>query len=189
MSERLVHHSIELFFDDALEEALVASMRRLADAGLPAPLIDWGMRPHVTLALFEHPGDGLCPSVEEFAAQNPSWPVGFNCVGTFGGDEAAVFFVPTVNRTLLDFHARFHAECAAHIEGSNAYYQPGRWMPHCTQSIRITPEQVAETVRVCRDAPLPLVGRYETIGHHVTEIDPAVGVLETSYPYEMSLSG
>ncbi|MHC4955575.1 MAG: 2'-5' RNA ligase family protein [Planctomycetota bacterium] len=189
MSQRIVHHSIELFFDEALEAAVVANMQRLADAKLPAPLLEWGMRPHITLGLFEQPGDGLRAAVEELGASTPAWPARLDAVGTFAGDEGVVFFFPAVTQTLLEVHARFHATCGPHFAGSRSHYAPGGWMPHCTQSIRLTPEQLAQTVRVCRDAPLPLDGRFERLGYHVTEIDPSVPTVETRYPWSVSLSG
>ncbi|MEM8885840.1 MAG: hypothetical protein AAGD14_17380, partial [Planctomycetota bacterium] len=61
----------------------------------------------------------------------------------------------------------------AYFDELDAHYLPGRWMPHCTQSVGLDPDQLADVVAVCRRAPLPLAGRLTRVAIHDVYLDPS----------------
>ena len=45
-------YAIELYYDEKTEEQLYSLAKRVADAGLSTKFMEWGTRPHLTLACF-----------------------------------------------------------------------------------------------------------------------------------------
>lgn len=56
--EQVRKTAVELLFDPGLEASLDRLLHAIADAGLPSPLLGWGVRPHVSLLLGSDAGEG-----------------------------------------------------------------------------------------------------------------------------------
>ena len=91
-----------------------------------------------------------------FAA--PATPFLLSSAGTFPGDEGAAFLAPVVKAALLELHRRWHAA----FPGSNGYYLPGRWVPHCTVGVLLERPALGEALEIARRA-LPIRGRFSEL--------------------------
>jgi len=167
--------AVELYFDPATEEAVKGLLRDLKAANLPSPLLDQGVRPHVSLVVAETVDDALKASIQGLAEGMPPILLALTSVGAFPGEEGAVFLAPASRARLLELHHNVHELCATHVEERNPRYVPGSWVPHCTLSTGLSPKQAAQAVYVMLKAPLPIEGRFTEIGLH----DAATG----EYPY------
>jgi 2'-5' RNA ligase len=68
-------------------------------------------------------------------------------VGQFIGRVLWLGVTPT--RELLDHHRAVHDRLAAHGIEVWEHYQPGRWVPHCTISMRVPNPLVGAAIRRC----------------------------------------
>ncbi|KKK06867.1 2'-5' RNA ligase family protein [Micromonospora sp. HK10] len=129
---------------DALEAEGVQSMRSL---------LEQRHRPHVSLAVAprfdpERVAEALAGTVVAAPLR-----LEFQHAGQFVG--RVLWLGPAVTTELLAHHARVHHRLArAGIELAE-HYQPGRWVPHCTLSMRVPNALMAAAVRRCLEM-LPL---------------------------------
>ncbi|MGQ0613748.1 MAG: 2'-5' RNA ligase family protein [Planctomycetaceae bacterium] len=183
--------AIELYFDGGTERRFLALLRELATAGVPSLLLDCGMRPHLSLFVCDGVAPGLDNALREFAKGVEPLPARFDHVGSFHGDEGTLFAAPVVTPALLDLHRRGHALLAPHCSGLDAHSMPGRWVPHCTQSMFLTAPQVALGLEICRRR-LPIEGTLALVGLHRVPFDPrsrpaALPPAADCYPFTHSL--
>ena len=157
-------YAVELLLDPLAAEAVRALWERLAAAGIPAPLKDMGVAPHITLAAYEElDPEAVQDAFRSFACEETPEPVTLTSVGTFPGDEGVVYLAPVVTRGLLALHAGFHERFADHVEAAYPHYLPGAWVPHVTLGLHLTPPQLAEAIALARTADLPITGRLDRL--------------------------
>lgn len=164
--------AIELLFDDEMESQLMALLGEIRSAGLPSPLLDWKMRPHVSLMLGTDVSAALEHAVEKFAARTSPIPILLDSICAFPGGKGVVYLGPVVNRALLSLHAEANTAMASAFGELDPLYAPDRWMPHCTVAVGLDEAQVHGAMDVCARAPLPYAGRITGIGIHDVTIDP-----------------
>jgi hypothetical protein len=159
--------SIELLVDEQAEEALLASWRALADAGLPSLASHTGAtnRPHVTVAVTDGTGFESAEAAVRAVFQ------GWDLVGTglaaevgspilFGGHKGrwvlARQLVPS--RPLLTLHAAVHRSLQLHAPDAPLVEQtlPDRWTPHVTLARRIDGERLGDALAAVGAEPIPL---------------------------------
>ena len=167
----MLRHAIELLYDEATESKLVGLLENVRDAGLPSPLLDWAMRPHITLILGVG-ADGLEQAVEEFAARTPPMPIMLDSICRFPGDEGVVYLGPIVRRSLLETHAAAHAAIGSCYGELDPLYLPERWMAHCTVAVGLDCDQTHAVMEVCAQAEFPIEGTFIAIGIHDVTVDP-----------------
>ncbi|MEV4812824.1 2'-5' RNA ligase family protein [Micromonospora avicenniae] len=129
---------------DALESEGVQSMRSL---------LEQRHRPHVSLAVAprfdpERVGAALRGMVVAAPLR-----LSFEHVGQFVG--RVLWLGPTPTAELLTHHRQVYARLAAAGVTLVEHYQPGRWVPHCTLSMRVPNALMAAAVRRCLEM-LPL---------------------------------
>jgi len=185
-------YSVELFFDSTMEATLKGESEKLRDAGLPAPLLRWGTRPHISLLLGSELRDGAEQAVAAFARETHALPVTLDVIATFP-HRSVVMLLPVVTCELLELHARAHQRLGAYFGESDPHYAPARWIPHCTQSIFLDEDELQATLRHFRATPLPISGRLASVGIHITTIDlerqGAERFVGSEYPFEAAFSG
>lgn len=145
-------YAVELFFDAATEVAIRRLWDALADAGLTSYMRE-RYRPHISLGGCREVRDSaaLSSALETFAAgQAGPMPVTLEHLGIFPGAESVVFYGVTVTTPLLLLHRRFHGLFTSHAIDWSPYYEPGRWVPHCTLAYGLSPEMVPAAVAVLR---------------------------------------
>ncbi|NJP34340.1 2'-5' RNA ligase family protein [Micromonospora thermarum] len=129
---------------DALEAEGVQSMRSL---------LEQRHRPHVSLAVAprldpEQVAEALtgCVVAEPLRLE-------FQYAGQFVGRVLWLGVTPTAE--LLAHHRRVHDRLAGAGVTLAEHYRPGRWVPHCTLSMRVPNALMAAAVRRCLEM-LPL---------------------------------
>ena len=144
-------YAIAALLDAASESSLQDLRARLAEyAGAEAVP---AARPHLTLAIVnELDPETLRPALLAFCQSVPPLPLHLAAVGTFPTDEGVVFLVPVVTRPLLAVHANLCRLLDEAGFSTVPYYRPQNWVPHCTEAINLTPEQVCQAVKLCRQA-------------------------------------
>ena len=184
----VTNQAIELFFDPATELVLTSLLRELD----PSPLLQWGVRPHVSLLLCAEFEAGSEEALAAFACTQPPLPITLGSVGSFPGDLGVVFLAPIKTRALLDLHVTLNDHMAAFAPRRNAHYEPDVWIPHCTQGMLFNDEQMADALEICRRAP-PIAGTFTEIGFHETTTDTSVSgfdrVVDVRYPAVFELTG
>ena len=184
----VTNRAIELFFDPATEAVLTSLLRELN----PSPLLQWGVRPHVSLLLCAGFEAGSEAALAAFARTQPPLPITLGSVGSFPGDLGVVFLAPVQTRGLLDLHVALNDHMAAFTPRRNAHYEPGVWVPHCTQGMLFNEEELADALKICRRAP-PIAGTFTEIGFHETTTDTSVSgfdrVIDTRYRATFPLTG
>ncbi|MGC4875834.1 2'-5' RNA ligase family protein [Micromonospora sp. DT43] len=129
---------------DALETEGVQSMRSL---------LEQRHRPHLSLAVAprfdpEQVAEALRGTVVAAPLR-----LDFQHVGQFVG--RVLWLGPAPTPELLAHHQLVHGRLAAGGVTLAGHYQPGRWVPHCTLSMRVPNTLMAAAVRRCLEV-LPL---------------------------------
>ena len=168
-------YGLELHLDPTTEATVWGLRRALAAAGLPT-LAGTRERPHLSLVRFD-PADPAWPAaagraLAALAAGEAPLDVVFPCLGVFTHPAAFVFLAPVVSEALLALHRRVHAWAAGVGAVHADHYVPGRWVPHCSLTLPLTPAQLPAAVAACRGIPFPLAARGTHLG--MTHAPPVV---------------
>lgn len=158
--------ALELYLDTDATRRLRALWQALEAEGIPtlASLQDSKHRPHVSLAAASR----LAP--DAVAAALGDAPVGrglvldLDFVGQFVGRVLWLGITPTA--ALLSRHQAVHDRLSAGGVEVWDQYRPGRWVPHCTVSLRVPNPLTGAAVRRCLEI-LPL--RATVTGASVTD--------------------
>lgn len=139
-------HSLECYLDDEADHAVRNLWQRLEQAGVPSPATaERGHhRPHVSFAL----GSAIPQAARKDLAADLSrlamphlW---LYTLGTFPTAENVLFLGAVTDTELLAVHVALHDTLAGRVRDPWAYHLPGAWIPHCTLTREITPNQLAE---------------------------------------------
>lgn len=161
-------HALEMFLDEAGDSAVRRLWARIDEAGVPslAHQTHGKHRPHVTLAIAESLSSVSRARLRSVLAKEPI-RLDLHTLGTFPGDEGAVFLAVTTNRQLISRHEGLHEVLAENAVEQWGYYLPGSWVPHCTLTQRMTHHQVLVAMGAVLD--------YEPI----TAVVSSVGITDT----------
>jgi 2'-5' RNA ligase superfamily protein len=149
--------AIEMLLDSVADARVRQLWRRIAERGLPSPLLALGHSPHVSLAV----ADGLdveafLPELRVLLAREPAPRTALASAATFGTREGVIYLGAVATRALLDFHARFFPAFERAAGKAWPYYRPDAWVPHCTVTSGLAPAQVGDALALCADAGLPI---------------------------------
>ena len=161
-------HALEMFLDEAGDAAVRRLWVRIDEAGVPslADQTHGKHRPHVTLAIAESLSSVSRARLRSVLAEEPI-RLDLHTLGTFPGDEGAVFLAVTTNGQLISRHERLHEVLAEDAVEQWEYYLPGSWVPHCTLTQRLSHQQVLVAMGAVLD--------YEP----VTAVVSSVGITNT----------
>jgi 2'-5' RNA ligase len=163
--------AIELFLDVEASRRVRSLWRALEDEGVPtlAGLLNEKHRPHVSLAVASR----LEPL--PVAKALAGLPVGeglrvdMGFVGQFVGRVLWLGVVPTAE--LLTHHRLVHDRLSAAGVDLWDLYRPGRWVPHCTVSMRVPSPSMAAALRRCLEVlPLPATVAGASVTDHANDI-------------------
>ncbi|MEE9443596.1 MAG: 2'-5' RNA ligase family protein [candidate division Zixibacteria bacterium] len=159
-----MQYAIILTFDKESNSLLRAVWQSIVDVGLPQPLIDTNVRPHMTL--------GVCGSLnkepflielEECAVKYLQFNIRLSSVGLFTTDQKVIYYCVTPTDYLIQLHREFHNMFSNFADGLWDYFHPGIWVPHVTISEGLKTEQISEAVEIVSQIDFPLVCRVEEI--------------------------
>lgn len=160
-----IRFSIELFFDEGAETAVRTTYDCLSESGLGLFLPEPAARPHVSLAVYDALDVSRAEAkLERFAAETPRLPFSLGSVGFFSTTEGVVFLAPVATCEFLNLHERFHHEFADVAASEWDYYEPGRWVPHCTLLMGVPRDLLSRALDVCLGTTLPIYGHFTSVG-------------------------
>jgi 2'-5' RNA ligase len=154
--------AIEFYLDEVSSTRVRSIWDDMVHQGLGQPMAG---HPHITVAVWE---DLDLPLTRDWLAGYAStlapFPVGFASVGFFANNPAVAFLAPIVTRDLLDLQQRFSDEFMGGLGSSWLYYQPGRWVPHCTIAMGLDDAAFPRAMEVAKHIELPFDGMLTSIG-------------------------
>jgi 2'-5' RNA ligase len=121
--------------------------------------------PHISLAV----ADQLDPAAVATALTGlpapPPLRLEFSYAGEFVG--RVLWLGPAASGELLAHHATVHSRLAAAGIEIDDLYRPGRWVPHCTMSMRVPRPMIGEAVRLCLEVlPIPTTLTTAAVADH-----------------------
>ncbi|MEU8815974.1 2'-5' RNA ligase family protein [Actinoplanes sp. NPDC048796] len=165
--------ALELYLDVEATRRVRTLWRALEEEGVPtmASLLNDKHRPHVSLAAARTlPPSAVVSALSDMTVARPL-TLHLDFVGQFVGRVLWLGVTPTAE--LLDHHRQVHERLAAGGVETWELYRPGKWVPHCTVSMRVPNPVMAPAIRRCLEM-LPLTAT--VTGASVT--DHANGIAE-----------
>lgn len=150
-------YAVMLYFDTQIEQTIRKVWQTLAKDNLASSFLDSGIRPHITLAIYEELNCRPCENeLVRITSETVSMAIQFTHLGIFTTPEPVVFAAPLSTREILDFHENLHANLASESKNSWDLYKPGKWVPHCTLALNFKIEDLTEIFRCCQALPFPM---------------------------------
>jgi hypothetical protein len=158
--------ALELYLDVDATRRLRTLWRALEAEGIPtlASLQNDQHRPHVSLAAARTLDPAAVASALSDLTVGTGMTLELDFAGQFVGRVLWLGVTPTAE--LLSHHKAVHDRLAAGGVEVWEHYRPGRWVPHCTVSLRVPNPLMAQAVRRCLEV-LPI--RATVTGASVTD--------------------
>jgi 2'-5' RNA ligase len=132
-------YAVSLCLDDAAARRVEAMWRILAERGLSDHMRRLSYRPHVTLGLWDELDVAAAtPRLAAFAASFGPIDCDFAALASFPGPAGVLWAVPVTTEALLAAHSGLHEALGVAPE---PHYQAGRWVPHCTLGMQLSPQE------------------------------------------------
>lgn len=162
--------AIELYLDVDTTRRVRRLWQALEEEGVPTlGSLNQRHRPHVSLAAARLLAPEAVAAALDGLPLGRGLTLGLDFVGQFLGRVLWLGVTPT--RELLELHSRVHDRLAAHGVDVWEYYRPGRWVPHCTVSMRVPNPMVAPAVRRCLEfLPIRATITGAAVTDHVNDI-------------------
>ncbi|GAA4933059.1 2'-5' RNA ligase family protein [Actinoplanes utahensis] len=162
--------ALELYLDTDTTRRVRTLWRALDDEGIPSlGSLHQKHRPHVSLAAAHR----IDPHA--VAAALGDFPVGHGL--TFGIDFVGQFvgrvlwLGVTMTPELLSHHQAVHERLTAGGVEVWEHYRPGRWVPHCTISLRVPNPVMAPAIRRCLEyLPIRATVTGAAVADHANDI-------------------
>ncbi|MGK5679584.1 2'-5' RNA ligase family protein [Actinoplanes sp. URMC 104] len=141
--------ALELYLDVDATRRVRTLWRALEDEGVPtlASLLQEKHRPHVSLAAARTLSPSAVVSALDGLPVAQGLTLSLDFVGQFVGRVLWLGVTPT--DALLTRHRAVHERLAAAGVEVWDLYRPGRWVPHCTVSMRVPNPLMGHAIRRC----------------------------------------
>jgi 2'-5' RNA ligase len=151
--------ALEMGLDAEGDRAIRDLWSRLEQLGVPSleshvPSI----RPHVSLAVTEKP-NGLRQHAPGLALHGVETDIEMAAVSLFPADPPFLVLAVAPAPELVALHARVSTALAAAGVDVWPHYRPGTWLPHCTLSMGVPAQVVADALAACLASPVPVRAR------------------------------
>ncbi|KAF8096696.1 hypothetical protein N665_0303s0021 [Sinapis alba] len=166
-------YAIELYFDPALENQVLKAWNVFARRQISTKLINTESRPHLTLfstsssSFLDSSSSSskLEPIVKAFASKQEPLSLSFSSIGSFSGDNNALFLSPTPSLSLLQLQAQLcDAVKREGVVEIGEEYRQDSWVPFCPVAVDVPKSRMAEAFSVLRDLKLPVNGYAMDVG-------------------------
>jgi 2'-5' RNA ligase len=138
-------YAVVLYFDPQSERQIKRMMHYLTDEGVNDIYVNYGMRPHLTIAEFDTEDFSIVQStIEQFSQEQPPFHIRFSSLGVFPGEHGVLFLAPNVDETLLAVHRRLNTVLEPLCHTFSPLYQDESWVPHCTLVLEMGPLEIAQ---------------------------------------------
>jgi len=161
----IMPYAVVLYFDRRSGDAIRAVWDRINASGLSANMQEAGIRPHITLGVFDQLACQPCESaLAQLAAHTHLVPLQMHHLGIFSQPETVIFVAPIPTIELLLFHQLVIETLASYGSQPKDIYQPGVWIPHCTLAIGFEQRNLPELIRLSMSLNLPFDLRIDQLG-------------------------
>jgi 2'-5' RNA ligase len=116
------------------------------------------IRPHLSLSVTDD-ADGLRRHAPGLALPGVETDIEMAAVALFPADPPVLVLAVAPAPELVALHARVSAALAAAEVDVWPHYRPGTWLPHCTLSMGVPSEVVADALTACLASPVPVRAR------------------------------
>jgi len=116
------------------------------------------IRPHLSLTVTDD-ADGLRQHAPGLALRGVETDIEMGAVALFSADPPVLVLTVAPAPELVALHARVSAALAAAGVDVWPHYRPGTWLPHCTLSMGVPADVLADALAACLASPLPLLAR------------------------------
>jgi len=167
---------VTMFIDEESETYIKNIWHQIRDSGVSSFMIDRGVRPHITLAVYnELDIDPFLSRLSSFIKDISVISFSLSSMGSFLNPKGTVFIAPTVTHRLMNMHSRFHEYFQSLEHSLSDYSLPGNWFPHFTLASGLTDKEIAKVIRIGLKTEVPEQSRIEEIG--IGEFDYGEGPL------------
>ncbi len=150
-------YGVMLYFDVHTEKTIYDIWQILAEQNLSSGMLDAGIRPHITLAIYEELECKPCENeLLKITSKTSSLSIQLTHLGLFTNPDPVIFAAPLATKSLLDFHSDLQVKLADDGKNSWDLYKPGNWVPHCTLAMGYQLQHQAEIIRLCQALPFPM---------------------------------
>jgi len=149
--------AVVLYFDGKEEQAFLDIWKALAKEKLSANLFEAGIRPHITLAIYDELECQPCENELAKIASRTN-PISFQIshLGVFTQPEPVVFAAPTLTEEFLDVHRSIHLGLVNKSKNPWERYLPDQWVPHCTLALGFSLDELEKILEKCLVLKFPL---------------------------------
>lgn len=116
------------------------------------------IRPHLSLTVTDD-ADGLRQHAPGLALRGVETDIEMAAVALFSADPPVLVLAVAPAPELIALQARVSAALAAAEVDVWPHYRPGTWLPHCTLSMGVPTEMVADALAACLASPMQVRAR------------------------------
>lgn len=155
---------LSIYFDESTEKRLQNLIHRVAKETGNSFMLDNQVPPHITVAAVETKHeDMVIARMEELVKTLEAGEIKLVSIGTFS--KQVIYVQPVLNAYLHQLSVLLSQELGQ-IEETicSPYYQPFRWLPHCTIAKQLSTEQMLQAFQILQNHFTPMDGRVVRIG-------------------------
>ena len=158
-------YAVVIYFDEISEQPILNAWRELEEKNISRALNNPGIRPHITLAIYDSLNCIRCEKeIRQYAVNSNLLYLSADHFGIFPHAFPVIFIALAPNRDLMSFHRRIHQFLENNAHDSWEMYQPGNWVPHLTLVRDIKKKNLSAVLEICMKIKLPLELRITQIG-------------------------
>ena len=170
-------YAVVIYFDKTSEQPILKVWSELEKKDISQAMNNPGIRPHITLAIYDSFNCIECEKeIRQFAKNSGLLSVNADHFGIFPHASPVIFIAPTPNRELINFQRRIHSTLKNSVDGSWDIYQPGNWVPHLTLVRNIEKKYLPTALEICMKMVLPFELKITQIG--VVNFEPVKQLFE-----------
>lgn len=138
-----MRYAVEMYFDKMTESVIWSYIRKIRDCKLSNRYYDWGVKPHVTLGVFNDIDEEKAKVIlRKFAFEHNSLKAYLGSVGMFP-DSGAICFAPIVTKELLELNGDLIDAMKELDPNPERWYTPGVWIPHCALGLELDKDNLS----------------------------------------------
>lgn len=172
-----MRYAVEMYFDKESENKIWKYIEKIKDSGLGKRYYDWGVKPHVSLGIFNDIDEDRADEVlEEFAKSHKVIPAYLGSVGIFP-DSGAIYLAPIVREDLINLNKDLLDAMKELDPNPERWYSPGVWIPHCAVALELDRDNLAKAADIVIHDFEKLAGEFVSFGF-VKVLEPSVEMKE-----------
>jgi 2'-5' RNA ligase len=158
-------YAVVLYFDIHSEKVFDEYIKQISQKGVNTYMLDMGIRPHITLAIFKDIKKcDIHSAFLNFAKENVKFKIRLGSIGIFPTDPGVVYLAPVYKDELALIHNAFYNSFNDVSDEFVQLYLPGSWVPHCTVANRLSKDEILNAVSYLMNSFTPLNAEVVEIG-------------------------